>query len=263
MADQAWYLGCRPSDVAERAVLVGDRGRVSLAAELLDGPRWLNDERGLSTVTGMYAGCPVTVCAFGMGGPAAAVVVHELAMLGVRAIVRLGTVVCLPPARPGDLVVVEGAVRGEATSATYLPREYPAVPDVGLLTALLLAVAETSGAGHGVVGLVASYDGFYTELFPADGAGPAPGRTVDDLRRVGVLGADMETSTVLVAGRALGLAAAALCLATVDAVSRERLASVERRLGERHLLHAGLVALSRQDVTAGRARRAGGPARRG
>ena len=36
MTERAWYLGCTREDVGPAAVLVGDRARAHLAAELLD-----------------------------------------------------------------------------------------------------------------------------------------------------------------------------------------------------------------------------------
>lgn len=254
---RAWYLGCGPDDVGECAVLVGDRGRVAMAAELLAEPRWLNDERGLTTVTGMRDGQRVTVTAFGMGAPVAAVVLHELAAIGVDSFVRLGTALTLPPAGLGDLVLADGAVRGESTSATYLPIEFPALPDPALAAALR-AAAEAAERPC-VSGLIASYDGFYTQMF-AEGAGVPESRAaergetaialarrtaprLDDLARLGVVGLDMETSAILVVARALGVRAAALCLGSVDGLGHGRLDRAERVEAERELLEIGIRGL--------------------
>lgn len=246
MTERAWYLRCGRDDVGDRAILVGDRGRVALAAELLDQPAWLNEDRGLTTVTGGYAGRRVTVSAFGMGAPIAAVVLHELALLGVTSVLRLGTVLALPPAKLGDLVLAEGAVRGESTSATYLPVGYPAVPDLALTAAVRTRLAE--GARPHVTGLMASYDGFYTEMFAAEqGRTTAISSTLDGLNRVGVVAVDMETSAILVAARALGVRGASLCLASVDGTSHEMLPPAERVVAERDLLTVGLAALTDLD----------------
>lgn len=246
MTQRAWYLRCGSEEVGDRAVLVGDRGRVALAAEMLHDPVWLNEDRGLTTVTGEYAGRRVTVSAFGMGAPIAAVVLHELALLGVGCFLRLGTVLALPPARLGDLVLAEGAVRGESTSATYLAPTYPAVPDLALTRALGDCLA--AGRRPHVTGLLASFDGFYTQMFAAEeGRGAAISSTLDELNRAGVVGVDMETSAILVAARALGVRAAALCLASVDGRSHARLHNDERVTAERDLLAVGLAALANVD----------------
>lgn len=247
MSERAWYLGCRADQVGESAVLVGDRGRVLLAAEILDDAEVLNEDRGLTTATGSYRGERITVSAFGMGAPIAAVVLHELAGLGVRRFVRLGTVMTVGETQLGEFVVAHGAVRGESTSSTYLPLEYPAVPDFALTRALEDAVREADLPTRS--GLYASYDGFYTEMFET-GVGLT---SVDDryatLERVGIVATDMETSAVLVAARALRVAAASLCLASVAGRTNEKMARPERAVAEKQLLEAGFRALSAAPAT--------------
>jgi len=224
-------------------VLVGDRGRVAKAAELLDEPAWFGKDRGLTTVTGRYRGKTVTVSAFGMGAPIAAVVLHELASLGVRTFLRLGTALAIGPTRLGDLVIADGAVRGESTSATYAPLNYPAVADHDLNSALRARVARSPRPA--VTGLFASFDGFYTEMVAIDPDRAASvAATLGELAGNGVCAGDMETSVVLVAARVLGARAGSLCLATVDPLSHRRLDVAAREAGEHDLLRAGLAALT-------------------
>jgi uridine phosphorylase len=85
VTQRAWYLACRPEDVAERALVVGDPGRIDLFVEQLDEVRSVGGNRGLRVVTGSSNGVPLTVCAFGIGAPVAVIVLEELAQLGVRA----------------------------------------------------------------------------------------------------------------------------------------------------------------------------------
>src|SRR5262245_12941975 len=80
----AWYLGCGPEHVSDRVILVGDRGRARRIAEHLSQVVWLNEDRGLTLATGTYNGRAITVSAFGMGAPVAAMVMHELLTLGAR-----------------------------------------------------------------------------------------------------------------------------------------------------------------------------------
>jgi uridine phosphorylase len=234
LSDRAWYLNCSADDVGDRAILVGDRSRVGRVAELLEDVRWLNEDRGLTTATGVRGGCRVTVSAFGMGAPIAAVVLHELHDIGVRTFLRLGTVMGLDPVKLGDLVIADGAVREESTSAGYVPSGYPAVADFDLGAALRTAADAAGAAWH--AGLVCSCDGFYTEML---GAHERHAR----LRRLGVLALDMETSAILAVGRALGSRAASLCAATVDAHTSDRLPAAEREAAEDALVRIGLDAL--------------------
>jgi uridine phosphorylase len=247
MPDRAWFLRVAADEVADRAVLVGDRGRVEKAATLLDDAAVLNEDRGLTAVTGKYHGRRVTVAAFGMGAPIAGVVLHELAMLGVRQFLRLGTVLGVGGTSLGDFVLAEGAVRNESTSGTYLPIGYPAIADHELNTALRATLS--AGTRPWTAGLIASYDGFYTEMFAAEPERAAETQArMAELGRYGVRAVDMETSAVLVVARAVGARAASLCLASVDGLTQRKLGD-GRAEAEVALLETGLQSLAGlQDV---------------
>lgn len=237
----AWYLRCRADQVAERAVLVGDRGRVLLAADLLEDAQILNEDRGLTTATGSWHGMPITVSAFGMGAPIAAVVLHELVSLGASTVIRLGTALTMGETKLGDLIVADGAIRGEATSGTYVPEGYPASPDLNLAASMYRAGQATGRAVR--TGLIASYDGFYSQMFP-DGVISAPHAVnLDKLGKQGVIGLDMESSAVLAIGRALGVRAASFCLASVSGRDHDTLAPQDRAQAEQDLLTAGFDGL--------------------
>jgi uridine phosphorylase len=238
----AWYLRCGPEDVGQSAVLVGDRGRVMLAADLLDDAVILNEDRGLTTATGYHAGERITVSAFGMGAPIAAVVMHELAGLGVQRFVRLGTVMSVGDTNLGELVVAHGAVRNESTSLSYLPLEYPAVPDFALTRELERAVADAGVPTRG--GLFASFDGFYTEMFETGFGHESVADRYAALAKTGVVAADMETSALFIVARVLGVAAASVCLASVSGITNEKMAHDDRVAAEARLLGVGFDALA-------------------
>ena len=106
--------------LAERVLLPGDPGRaLALAQILLDQPLMFNHHRGLWGYTGMAAdGRPLTVQSTGMGGPSAAIVLHELISLGVRRAIRVGTCGALDAALGlGDLVLAREAIAADGTSA--------------------------------------------------------------------------------------------------------------------------------------------------
>lgn len=242
MHERAWYLQATPDQVADRAILVGDRGRIERIAARLDGPRFLNDDRGLWTVTGDYEGTRITAAAFGMGAPLAAIVLHELQSIGTRTFLRLGTAMRLPPGALGELLLAEAAITGEATSATYVPAGYPAYADYALQTILR---RELVGSGcEWRAGLFASYDGFYTEMLALrDRDRASVAARVEQLCELDVLALDMETSAVLSISRALGAQAASLCLATVAWEGARKMDEAERARGEDRLVEIGLEAL--------------------
>src|SRR5512146_1558352 len=97
----AMPLRLRPkAPIATDAILAGDPGRAMLLAqELLEAPRMSNHARGLWGYSGRTpAGNELTIQATGMGGPSAAIVLGDLAELGVRRAVRVGTCVAHDPA---------------------------------------------------------------------------------------------------------------------------------------------------------------------
>ncbi|MGN6556593.1 MAG: phosphorylase family protein, partial [Solirubrobacterales bacterium] len=97
--------------IAADAILVGDPGRaLMLAQELLQQPKMSNHARGLWGYTGLtHEGHELTVQSTGMGGPSATVVLHDLAELGVRRAVRVGTCTSLGEQALGQIVVVTEA----------------------------------------------------------------------------------------------------------------------------------------------------------
>lgn len=246
MSKQAWYLGVTPDQVADRAILVGDRARIDRVAARLDSAALLNDDRGLWVVTGDYRGMPVTAAACGMGAPQAAIVLHELRSLGTSTFLRLGTAMWLPPAEAGELLLAEAAIRGEATSGSYVPAGYPASSGYQLQSVIRGNLAAAGCPWR--AGLFASYDGFYTQMAALRSRDRAAiAAQVEELRDLGVLALDMETSAVLAIARALGAQAASLCVATVAWEGSVKLPAAERSAAEDTLVDIGLAALKSLD----------------
>lgn len=79
---------------------------------------------------------------FGIGAPAAATALEELAALGIRRFVSIGTAGSLQRDLPvGGVVLCEGAIRDEGVSHHYLPPERLATPSPGLTATLRAAFA--------------------------------------------------------------------------------------------------------------------------
>jgi purine-nucleoside phosphorylase len=189
-------LRLRPTaPLAPQAILVGDPGRsLLLAQELLEQPKMSNHARGLWGYSGRTAtGEELTIQATGMGGPSAALVLADLAKLGVRRAVRVGTCTGFgAEARLGELLLATEAVAIGGSAASFgVAAGGVALPDPKLLEDLR---GELSGAARAVP--VASLD-----TMPADAAA-APG----------IDAADMQTLAVLARGLELKIAAAAVLI---------------------------------------------------
>lgn len=213
--------------IAPDAILVGDPGRaLLLAQELLEEPKMSNHARGLWGYSGETpAGETLTIQSTGMGGPSAALVLSDLAKLGVRRAVRVGTCAGFAGiSAVGELLVVTEAIAagGSATSLGVSPGA--AVPPDAKLTEHL---AEALGAeGRSVA--VASFDAHPGEQSP----------------RGGTVAADMQTAPLLARARSLGIEAAAVLIVAEkenekEQLEKEALAEAEKRAG-----HAASVVLS-------------------
>jgi DeoD family purine-nucleoside phosphorylase len=105
--------------LADRALLPGDPGRALLLAQsLLEAPKMFNHNRGLWGYTGTAPdGEPLTVQSTGMGGPSAAIVISELADMGVTRMIRVGTCGAFDPGLAlGDLLAAREAIAADGTS---------------------------------------------------------------------------------------------------------------------------------------------------
>jgi purine-nucleoside phosphorylase len=193
--------------IAADAILVGDPGRaLLLAQELLEQPKMSNHARGLWGYSGRTAaGEGLTIQSTGMGGPSAAIVLDDLAKLGVRRAVRVGTCIGLGSGTQlGELLLVEAGVAAGGSAASFgLATGETVLPDPELLQQLRGELPKVRA------GRVASFDALHADVATA----PA-----------GVAGADMQTVAVLARGRERGIAAAAVLIVS-GAESGESLAA--------------------------------------
>lgn len=242
-SNSAWYIGASRNEVGGSAVLIGDPARIERIAAHMTDVVFLPENRGLKTVTGTRNGRRITASAFGMGAPIATIVLHELFALGVRTFIRIGTAMAVPPAKLGDFVLADGALRAEGTSNTYAPLGYPAIADFDLNTALRARLKMGTRPWH--AGLYGTYDGFYTEMFGLSGERRAMiDKLKRDIERLGLIGTDMETSALLVAARVLGARASTLCVATVDAFTQEKIGDTAMAEAEAELFEVSLDVLA-------------------
>ena len=245
-AGKAWYIGCDAEQVAERVILLGDPGRVPRFSRYLDDVEAMPVNRGLATVTGKYKDCRITLSAFGMGSPIAAIVLHELANLGASVFLRIGTSIGLSPVNIGDMIIARDAKSFEGTSAAYAKGAANRRADPGLVNALTGAAARREATCH--VGVFASFDGFYQDMFALDDATQGRVRSnLESLAAQDVLAVDMETSAILTVGNALGCKAGSMCASTVNSLKKQKIGKQEHADAERTLISIALEALTQVD----------------
>lgn len=210
MKERIYHLGLSDSDGAGYAILPGDPGRVEKIARYLEQPRKIGGNREFTTWAGRLEGQRVLVTSTGIGGPSAAIAMEELAVLGVRHFLRVGTCGGMQlDVQGGDLVIPTGAIRMEGTSREYLPLEFPAVADFPMVKALAEAADGIGLRFH--TGVVQSKDSFYGQHEPERmPAGPELLYRWQAFRKAGVLASEMECAALFTVAASLHVHAAAV-----------------------------------------------------
>ncbi|HHL40461.1 MAG TPA: uridine phosphorylase [Deltaproteobacteria bacterium] len=210
-----YHLALSRAAIGEAALVLmpGDPKRSvkiaeAAAARLGGRAALLADNREYRTYLVESAQGKLLVTSTGIGGPSTSIAVDELAQLGVRTFIRVGTAGAISrELRIGDVVVTTGSVRLDGASTHYAPIEYPAVADHEVVTALIEGAEDAGARAHR--GITASSDTFYpgeerTDSFTGYVLRRFQGAT-EELRRLRVLNYEMESATVLTLTAAMGL----------------------------------------------------------
>lgn len=220
-----YHLQIDSGDVARYVLLPGDPGRVETIAALWDDARHVATNREYVTYTGTYRDAPISCTSTGIGAPSTAIAMEELARCGATTFFRVGTCgTFLDHVSNGDMAIFDSAVRLDGASHGYAPPEFPAVASHDVVAATVAAAKKLGLVYH--VGTTRSADTFYARH-------PRPGSSFtdfwqgwwrdhfEDLKRLNVVGAEMEASLIFVLARIWGLRAggAAVVLDNVLGVS--------------------------------------------
>lgn len=225
MAD-VFHLGLTKADLAGATVAIvpGDPARVERLAKQMDKPKFLVSTREFTSWLGYVGGKPIMVCSTGIGGPSVSIAVEELAQLGVRTFLRIGTTGAIQPhINVGDILVTTGAVRLDGASQHFAPLEYPAVADFGC-TSTLYKVAKESGETT-YVGITASSDTFYPGQERYDTySGKICRRfrgSLKEWQQLNVMNFEMESATLFTMCSEMGLKAGMISAVIVNRTQQE------------------------------------------
>lgn len=226
------HVRAEPGAVAPIVLLVGDPGRATRTAEIMGDAACYNEFRGLLGYTGTFEGVRVSVQTTGMGCPSAAIVCEELAMLGARVLVRLGTCGAVQPGmRATDIVIATAACPLDGTTSDYTNGEpYAPAATFRVVRALVDAAVEAGVRYH--TGLIATEDALYrvraawTERWQARG----------------VLAQEMEASATFTVAALRGMEAGCILVASNHAGQHERLPDDELRPAIDAMIRIGLRA---------------------
>lgn len=211
-----YHVKLKPGDVAPYVLLPGDPGRVPFIAALWDEAEKIAENREYTTYTGAYKGAPISCTSTGIGCPSTAIALEELARVGAHTFLRVGTCGTFQDyVHNGDVVVFDSAMRYDGASHLYAPLEFPAVAHHEVVQACIEAGKTLGLPFH--VGTTRSADTFYA-------CHPQPGSSFNDywqsnwkehfqdLKRLNVVGAEMEASIIFVLARVWGLRAGGMAV---------------------------------------------------
>ena len=226
------HINAQPGDFAETVLMPGDPLRAKFIADTyLEDVKQVCDVRNMFGYTGTYKGKKVSVMGHGMGIPSCCIYVHELiAEYGVKNVIRVGSCGAVrDDVKLMDVVIGMGAsTDSKVNRVRFSNHDFAAIADFDLLEA---AVAQARAQNVSVkVGNIFSADLFYT---------PEP-EIFEKMKKLGILGVDMEAAGIY--GVAADLGARALTILTVsDHILRgEKLSAEERQKSFHEMMQVAL-----------------------
>lgn len=143
------------------AVLPGDPKRAKNLSQYLDvNSKHIFEQGQHSAYIAQLEGQKILLISTGMGCPAISLVTENLAILGIKHFIRLGTSGTIRrDINLGEIVISRGAVKLDGASSQFADTEFPAVASFKLTKSFKKAAEEESIPYH--IGITASSDTFW------------------------------------------------------------------------------------------------------
>lgn len=210
--DLQYHIKCKDGDIFPYVIMPGDPNRVRLIGSFMDDVKKISSNREYTTISGYYKGVGVSVTSTGIGAPSTSIAIEELARIGAKTLIRVGSTGALDEKiRCGDLIINTASVRYDGATKDYVNQFYPAIASYEVTLALIEACEKLQYKYH--VGIGASRDTFYGgQERPsfADYHQSFMDNLIDDLEKAKVLNLEMEASTVFTLSSLFGLRAGAV-----------------------------------------------------
>ncbi|TEW53711.1 uridine phosphorylase [Psychromonas sp. RZ22] len=221
-----FHLGLTKSALqgAAIAIIPGAPERVEKIAALMENATFLARHREFTSYLAFIGEQAVVICSTGIGGPSVSIAVEELAQLGVRSFLRVGTTGAIQPhVNVGDIIITQAAVRLDGASLHFAPMEFPAASDFYATSALNEACLQKNITPH--IGITASSDTFYPgqERYDTVAGRVTPHfkNSLQKWQELGVLNYEMEASTLFTMCSANGWQAACVAGVIVNRTQQE------------------------------------------
>lgn len=223
---EVFHLGLTKSMLkgASLAIVPGAPERVKRIAELMENATFLATHREYTGYLAFIDETPVVICSTGIGGPSTSIAVEELAQLGIRTFLRVGTTGTIQPnVKVGDIIITQASVRLDGASLHFAPLAYPAVANFEC-TAAMVNVCRHIGL-EPYIGITASSDTFYPGQERYDTVSERVPRhlrgSLEEWQQLGVLNYEMESSTLFTMCATQGWRAACVAGVIVNRTQQE------------------------------------------
>ncbi|NYT04047.1 MAG: nucleoside phosphorylase [Candidatus Methanofastidiosa archaeon] len=207
-----YHIKCKEGDLFPYVIIPGDPNRVHLIGSFMEDVKKIASNREYTTITGYYRGVGISVTSTGIGAPSTSIALEELARIGAKTLIRVGSTGALDEKiKCGDLIINTASVRYDGATKDYVNPFYPAVASYEVTLALIEACEKLQYKYH--VGIGASRDTFYGgQERPSFGDYHQffMNNLIDDLEKANVLNLEMEASTVFTLSSLFGLRAGAI-----------------------------------------------------
>jgi len=263
--EKKYHIGFGADDLdgVEIALLSGDPERAAKIAGRAQNPadnKYLECERELSTVRGLNSyiarfpdGKRVLSATSGMGAPSLSIVVNELAAVGIRQIIRVGTTGSIQPdVLAGSVVISRAALCRQGAADDIAPKEYPAAANPFLTVALVEAAQKLGVDWH--IGLTASVDSFYEGQGRSDTSfnkhlQPWLQDIATQYQHLNIINFEMEAGTLFKMGSVYGLATACICAVIAQRTQAEDIDEEKKKTAEENAIRVALQTVHDLDST--------------
>lgn len=226
------HISAKPGEIAETVLLPGDPLRAKWIAEnFLTDAKLYSQVRNMFGYTGFYNGRRISVQGTGMGAPSAGIYIHELfSEYEVQKAIRVGTCGGLAPTKLRDVIIAMTAstdsnINRRATGGL----DFAPAASFELLEKAVLKARELGISFH--VGGVASGDLFYDQT-----------DSLDQWKKLGILGLEMETSQLYTLAARFGRAALSIVTVSDLMDGSDQTSAAERETGFRNMVELALAA---------------------
>lgn len=197
------HILCDNGDLAKKAIVVGDPARVErIAMSHLVNPQKVAKNREFTSYKGLYKGEEIAIVSTGIGGPSSAIAVEEMANIGVKTIIRVGSCGSISPnIKIGDVVIPDKIIRGDGIPTEYISSKAPAVVDPEVFANLKLSAEESKSNFH--TGTTVSVDWLYN---------PNLGNLKAKFGKMNAIAQEMEGSTIVLVSQLRNIKAGCIFL---------------------------------------------------